>query len=329
MHVLLLLLALLACSPLASAHPTDLRVLHFNAWILRMPPGFDIADDIEARVKLMPDAIAATGADVVCIQENWDKEIRMKLVRELAKRGYRYAAFREKAGRYEYVKQRMGNGLLIVSKLMLDPNIFQYRFTEPTRIGEFFLIKGAIKTRVRLPDMRWIDLYNAHLGAVTFDSKAMAYDPEELAKKMKQTEELAAFIRHTRTSKLMILSVDNNTHYEDFEGATRLEGVIVPEYRLMTRKEPRGLGLVDTYRAVHGFEEPPVYTYDRQRNAYAKDSYFKGLPSEVEDYIFVSRSPSIEVLGSEVVFTEQLPQPGPKHLSDHYGVVTTLRIEGR
>jgi endonuclease/exonuclease/phosphatase family metal-dependent hydrolase len=69
-----------------------IRVLTLNTWMLRTPFGLDIAEDIDERLRILPDKVASTGADWIAFQENWDPRIRKTLVQEMRRRGYPYEA---------------------------------------------------------------------------------------------------------------------------------------------------------------------------------------------------------------------------------------------
>ncbi len=293
----------------------EVKILSLNTRFLKVPLGVELADDIESRLKKMPQAISDTGADVVGMQEVWDPKIRKNLVSALKALGYTYSVFKDQ--RSGAPRGLMGNGLLIVSKFPLDQSVSSMSFSDYTRKDEYLTYKGAIKTRVKLPDLGWTDLYNTHLGAITFDEDANEYVQEQEEIKLHQAKELADWIKATRTQSEMIMTADLNAHYLRFEDG-RFGGKFSDVYFLLTYKKD-GLTLVDTYRQINRGYFSSTFTFNAA-NPYVSRGSFSNIPSEVEDYILVSRSKRLSVIHSEVTFSgkEEL-------ISDHYGVLTTLK----
>lgn len=358
------------------------KVLTFNTWMLRTPIGLDIAEDIDERARLLPEKCAATGADVILFQENWDPVVRSILKRELARLGYPYegaradvpvqtrvlgmtsitaaaaplvAAHQSRAriSRRGFLKggalllgtvglnaagagsmaldsfrRSMGNGLQIFSRYPLGPTE-QFCFSTFTRADEATVIKGAIKASVAVPGLGDVDCYTTHLGAVSFDAKNRRENATQCAARLAQARELAQWFQRTRVSPIAVFGGDFNMHYFQYLDG-RYTDRLAEEYVIFTRE----LGLRDTYRELHGWQEPPAIT-DDIRNPYKARGHFEDSPDSVIDYVFVTPTPRLVTVASEVVFQEPITdyecrrhrmRRRPERLSDHYGVLTTFEI---
>ncbi len=373
----------------------QVKVLTFNMWGVRTPV-VDISKAIDDRVKLMPDQIRATGADVVVFQEAWNPAVRQRLIETMAKAGYTYSAQNNTSGtsqmaipigvagtglatiaatEYGYRRLRdrcqsgyaklilhasrlfgdglgatltgvgglatpmvrgFGNGLMVFSKYPLDANVQQLKFSSWTRPDEPVITKGAIKTRVKLPKLGWVDLYSSHLGAVTYDVKKKTYVKGEAEARMQQTRELRDFIQRTRSpDSPVILALDFNVPRLDFDPP----GQMSYDYDLVTNPKT-GLGLVDTYWAMHPDHSDEVSpTFDTRDNPYITSGEFSEEPRQRIDFIFASpaeHGTGLVPTASEIVFKDPIPASDqakyglkqlPLRLSDHYGVLTTFEIK--
>lgn len=364
-----------------------LKALTLNTWMLRTPIGLDIAEDVDERLRLLPEKCAATGADLIFFQENWDPVVRSTLKRDLHRLGYPYEASRRdvpadsrwlgmtsitaataplilaaqdknrRPSRRDFLKhgallfgtiglnaagagsmafdsfrRSMGNGLQIFSKYPLsEPK--QLSFSVHTRSDEALVVKGAIHTTARVPELGPVDCYTTHLGAVTFEPKLRRDNDAQCAARLVQAKEFAAWIAKTRQTPYAIVAGDFNTHYRKFRDGT-YTNELSGEYLLFAGGAPRGLGLWDTYRQLHGFQEPPAIT-DDIRNPYKVRGAFESSPDCVIDYVFASPTPRLVPVASEVVFSDPITDAEcrrhrlrrrPERLSDHYGVLTTFHI---
>jgi endonuclease/exonuclease/phosphatase family metal-dependent hydrolase len=380
-------------SPVTGATP--IKILNLNTWLLRVPLAGDLARDIEARANMIPDKAAATGADVICLTEVWDAELRRQIIRDLGKRGYTYTAYRKgspaegeltriensltasvdesleeklptwfKARRStpsgllpdfygflnvglnlmrrglfravavaaNWTQHRMGDGLLLLSRWPVDSSVRSLTFSRFTRWDEAMVAKGAILARIKLPVLGWVDTYVTHLGATTYEPNLGDFRSLEIKTQYHQLEELIQWIRETRRSSAFILAGDFNQHWQQIRKGRYMDRLAAGYSRLVGQNN-EGMGLIDTYLAVHSAREI-VFTSDIQNNPYSHnplDTALATQPSVVDDYIFVSRHPLFRPVRSEVVFKEQLAPASfhsakipPARLSDHYGVLTTL-----
>lgn len=315
-----------------SALAANLNVLTLNAWILKDPIfGYPISRDIDIRLALLPYQIEKSKADIVFLQEVWPSNEKEQLIKALKSVGFGYVVESQPAT--STLKGILGNGLIIASKYELDPNISLMSFSNYTRIEEFFAAKGAMKSRVKLPDLGWVDVYNTHLGAVT--TLEGRYQKEELEILGQQSQELRGFIENTRTQKYVIVAGDFNSHYFTYDNYQYQKDFSVP-YSSMTclgLETPQNcLGFIDSFRALNGFR-PDDSTYDTENNFYAQTGHFSKEPASVLDYVFVSPELAQYLSKSEVVFNQQLTfdnfgeEPTRLFMTDHFGVMTSLKAK--
>ncbi len=286
-----------------------LSVLTFNSWLLRTPLGIDLAKDIDERVRRLPQRVAALQPDIILLQEIWHSPFRKLLADEFLRVGYPYSTEPRHHGWL-----RMGDGLQIISRFELD-SLKHHSFSIHTRFDERFVEKGAIKVRVKVPQLGWIDIYNSHLGAVTYNTKKREFHRSQCESRYVQSLELKKWILETRTSETAILGVDLNVHRLHHENGVYLS-IPSKEFALMITGQPHGAGFVDTFSQLNGTENHGGCTFHNS-NPYRASGYFGSDPCATLDYLFLANTSPLVPVSSEVV----LDKPA---LSDHYGVLTTF-----
>lgn len=330
----LVLALVVACGDSVPPAQPSIRVLTLNTWLL---PFF--AKHTEDRLKIMPEMISGTRADVVFFQEVWGEGYRNKLMEGMRAQGYAHQTFRLHPTGSGMAKE---NGLLIASRLPLGPETELLSYSVSTRFDESLVKKGAIRAKLLVPGspLGSIDIYNTHLGAMTFDAKKGIYDEGHERSRGRQQDELIAFVRRSRQSPAMILAGDLNQHWLAIENG-RYTDRMTATYQLLVGSRG-GLGLIDSYRAFvtsntslpapvrHGF------TTDVGGNPYCDnplDPALKNQPSVVDDYIFIDNSGRLAVTDSRIVFDKPIAaamqarlrlRELPLRLTDHYGVLTTV-----
>jgi len=198
------------------------------------------------------------------------------------------------------------------------------RFKAHTRSDEVFCIKGALLAQVNLPGIGFIDVANSHLGAVTFNARKNAYNPTQLDARYAQAQQLGSWLKEHQQNPLLIACLDLNAHYHAYKNG--YNGTPGREYDLFTSNSG-GLNLRDSYRAIHGINDPPHWTI-RGENPYVSRGFFEGAPSQVVDYIFVSPHERYRVASAQRVFEETFMAAGKEiTLSDHCGIVTEIAIK--
>lgn len=287
-----------------------------------------IGKDMYARSLLIPPALAATGADVIALQEVWSNHHKWLFKNAMKCRGYAYS--------YSVPRTLgMGDGLLIVSKYPIVSHAASPRFHVNTRSDEVFTHKRALYAEIEMPSGERVDFFTTHVGALTYLPEEGAYDPKEKSRQLKQYLQLKDWMLKIRKNRRSILAGDLNAHFLELESG-RFQPRYASDYLKLIRN---GCGtaedLENSYLIANRYDAASeiANTYD-QKNPYVATGYFKDNPSETEDYILTCGFAPEEVLSSEVVFREDLTddtfasypsiKKHPLRFSDHYGVLSTF-----
>ncbi len=293
---------------------TEIKVLTYNTWLLDLPFGCG-SQIVDKRLRRLPEAIANTEADLIALQEVWHRSHRKYLTNEMKRFGYKVMApDTEKMFRF-------GTGLMFFSKYEMAEGHRMMNFSQVTRVDENFTNKGIVGVRVNVPKLGWIDFFNAHLGAVTFDEDTDQCVLGEAQARFEQTKDLVQWVHANSSEDIKILAGDFNTHYKKY-----MKGCYIneqtKEYRLLVEEGylNKGLGWIDTFRKVNPNESNNFCTFDRN-NKFMCEGHLKTQPSATIDYIFVNDNKKLIPKASKLVFT------GKNHiLSDHYGVLSKLEF---
>ncbi|MGE3973043.1 MAG: endonuclease/exonuclease/phosphatase family protein [Bdellovibrionales bacterium] len=318
----------------------SLTVANLNVWAVPAP---GVSKKIRERFDLIPDAIAATHADVIFLQEAWRDSSKHYLAAGLRRVGYPYIVFGEASSVWSErlgLRGLFGNGLMIASKYPLSP-VKVMKFSNYTRADEYPTFKGALYTRIHKPGFEPIDLFTAHLGAFTTetierDGKQIPdhINPRHTTVKLSQAYELINFIKAERKSRSLIFAGDLNTHYFEFLNGkydvSKVTGVY-SAFTCLDRADNLCLGLTDSFVALNGLygrnsNVTRPFTYDTETNTYAKGGEFATEPPGAIDYIYVNRNGQLKPVSSQVIFNEMGSPGEPDFLSDHYGLLSVFEV---
>ncbi len=323
----------------------QIKVLTFNAWLLHGPFGINLSKEPSERLKIMGDTLSSAGADIIALQEVWGSRFRNRLIKDLKKNGYPHIAYKKITTPlniilgyqrwyfpfFDFMRTFFGTGLMIASKFPIKNSIRNLVFKDRTKWDEIFVEKGALKIEIEIPQIGRIDVVTGHLGALTFYPNKKKYEKTHLDARHRQTIELAQWIKETSKNSNLILAIDLNCHYHQFQSDPQIEKKFTNEYLLLTSKG--GLDLIDTFTHMNGFQDPPCWTF-AQKNLYVQAGYFKRVPEVVADYIFLSSNSNLACKEAKIVFDEPIPRFRKTKnnkatllmLSDHYGVMTTFEL---
>lgn len=320
----LLINLIILCSLIHATYADEkeyLRILSFNTWLLEYA-GKDLAVDIDERLALIPSKLAETGADIIFLQEVWTSRFRNILIQEM-KKHYYDAFFVDVSNFFS-----LGNGLLIFSKYPIVSEGRSKNFSVRTRFDERFVKKGAIKTMVEHPEFGRLELYNFHLGAMSFDFKKGMYKTKHFEKHQLQLIELVEFIEKTRSEDaIQIIAGDLNK--SEFKPSCTSNGnplEISSTYSYFVET----LLLYDSYRYVH--QDPNSDSYDgytySANNPYSKAYINSDFLVDIRiDFIFASKYSGLLPVSSQIVFQESSYENGAwqvKNLSDHFAVLSSF-----
>ena len=332
----------------------ELKVVTFNTWLLEI---FDIeiADDIAPRRQLMVSELNKIDADILSLREVWPDKHRKFLVEQLSEQ-YPYCAFdNNKSG----VLKLFADGLIIFSKHPIgDPNqernemgcvspTHTLRFSENVdRFDEQRVNKGAIHVVVYHPTLGPIDVYNSHFDALSFNDETRDYETNHKATSRLQAIEFIDFVTETKSHPHQVLSIDINQHFRIWDANGREDNQISEHYQMLVSQ----LDAVDTFMVASSYDPQTLtgfYTVDTRNNTYAMDPdnlnrrSFENpeefmnsgmgdfFPSQLLDYIWYIGE-GLDSVSSNLIFTEPVQMYAGsderKHLSNHYGVMSTLTL---
>lgn len=310
-------------SSLLDESEKTLKVLTYNTYQLTADPNGK--PTLDARRALLADALAATDADVLILQELWSTAARDDLANQLASRGYLGSAKERKS----IIPPFYGNGLYVFVKASLGrpgpAKMTIFKGADMINL-DWFTNKGAIKVRVDAPGLGPVDVVAAHSSYLAFDQEAQDFDRANEPKLLNQIRTVGSLMNDD-PAPIQILGADLNTHPTVWRpeakafDPTEKSGV----YKILTED----LGLTDA-AAQSGCE--PCYTWDNDRNELIRQGLFggnKAEPNERIDYVLfrgpgVTAESTVLALEANHVFgtgnqAKELP------LSDHFAVLTTLK----
>jgi endonuclease/exonuclease/phosphatase family metal-dependent hydrolase len=286
---------------------TRLRLLTLNCWLLRWGP-LPLARDLAFRAEAIPEAIAATGADVVLLQEVWSSALAAAMARRLRPAGYGHVVRSEPRRGLRPLR----DGLMIASRhplsapaaLTLGPRSVWY---------ERLIAKGALAADVSLPSGDVLRVATAHLAVVRFDLRRRTFRARDERTRSAQLERLAGWLETTRPQGHLVVAGDLNLTDRAFSNG-RYEGGDSADYRALLAR----LRLRDAYRESGSAGEG--FTFDPAANAYAARGALHDTPGQRIDYVLYRSGTGLAAEGAEVVFREA------PLLSDHYGVRADFRL---
>lgn len=272
-----------------------LRILTLNLGLngLRAGRRFAIASHIEARLAAAPDQVAALDADIIALQEVYDRRDRRFLVQQL--RHSHPFAFAASARLSLY-----GNGLLFLSRL-------------PIRSGRFVPVRAAA------PPTRWLSEQGFLLAEIGADGMPplrfvnvhlLASEPLGRPNPARRMREIKALLALGRQQGAILLG-DFNT-----------SPVVAPDlYAALL-----AAGYSDAFAAANGAGEEPTWDAGNLLN---RTGMHHREPSQRIDHVFVPHGlrGAIGPHAAAVVLRQPcvaLPDGVCCTVSDHYGLLVTL-----
>jgi endonuclease/exonuclease/phosphatase family metal-dependent hydrolase len=323
-----------APSSLASDGVT-LKVLSYNAYLIGADPNGK--PSLDGRLELLPDALAATGADVILMQEVWSASQRAKLAKAMESRGYAGAARETPSLWPPYF---YGNGLFVFVKapLAIDGETAMMRFPQDALLNlDTYTTKGAIRVKVQVPGAGAVDVVAAHTSYLPWRDEQNDYDRSMEPKLFRQVRAVTDFAAQG-TSRVKIVAGDFNTDPREWRKATKSFDETTPSGVFKALVD--GGGLTDAMTAV---PSPTCggacATWDNSRNALIRQGLFDGVPGDTTepdarlDWV-LAQGEGVTVASTAMVLDEERDvkvkgegdatsvQRLP--LSDHFGVLAEL-----
>jgi endonuclease/exonuclease/phosphatase family metal-dependent hydrolase len=296
-----------------------LKVLTFNTWLVRTPLGFDVSRDTDKRFAALPDALTATGADIIFLQEVWDPKMRAQISAEMSARGYPHAQgikgpLVSSWFPLSFFHSHFGNGLLILSRFPIVHTLPDLVFKKYTRPDEILVMKGAIACEIEISHDCRFTACNAHLGAVSFSPATQTFHPRHAWNRFRQARALVKWLGKCKTDSPLFFAVDLNTHFRAWKKGKHSSD-IAREVKLLLSTRVKKFGLLEASLDLGIHAPVPQWTFHHE-NTYVESGYFGHLPNEVPDYLFYAGERKWRAVKAERILTEKL--------SDHYGLLVTF-----
>lgn len=285
--------------PEASLRDTTIKILSYNVWALPVGlPGLDK----KGRYPDIPDSILSMDADIVCLQEAFDKRMREQVASRLGEHYEMHEDYLQHRKIFGIIHMDRFGGLMTFSKYpFLWEKFYPHEVDKNMKPAERKGLKGFMFSTIET-EMGRFNIINIHLysGRKERDENQRLKQLRYLRQKM---EEDNIFQYPT------IITGDFNMVHPS---VAKTEGDFPPSeaYQFVVDS----IGLIDCSPSVAKDE----YTYNYLENRYAD----KNERSQKLDYCFFypSSNCDISVKYHRVVFKEG------KQLSDHFGILTLLEI---
>ena len=282
-----------------AAKPATLRILTFNLGLLGFRvPGIcfvPMADHVQCRLEAAPSQLIGSGADIVALQEVYDRRHR-RFLANAVKDTYPYAY--GVGDRWSM----FSNGLMVLSRHPIVSG--RYAPAPGFHLLERAISrKGYLCVEIDVPDIGHLRLINVHLTV-----SGMFFPSVERVDNERRRDEIAHLVHLADGSDPAILVGDFNCSPD----------VHADHYRHIT-----DAGYVDAF--VASGETGDGFTWD-VNNALNRNGPYKNSPSQRIDHVFVPTallkrlSPVGGILAFEVP-SVAIGGTEPVTLSDHYGMM--------
>ena len=279
--------------------PAALRILTFNLGLLGFRlPGVcfvPMADHVRHRLKMAPRLLIGADADIIALQEIYDRRHRRYLV-DAVRESYPYAY--GVGDRWSM----FSNGLMVLSRHPIVSG--RYAPSPGFRLHERAISrKGYLCVEIESPGIGRLRLINVHLTL-----SGMFFPSVERINDVRRHDEIAHLMR-------LAASADPAILVGDFNCSPDVHG---DHYRHIT-----AAGYIDSFVAAGGAGEGFTWDVD---NALNRNGPYKNSPSQRIDHIFIPKEllPRLSPVSSVVTFdvpTVPIGGAGRVTLSDHYGMM--------
>jgi endonuclease/exonuclease/phosphatase family metal-dependent hydrolase len=298
----------------------QLKFMTFNAAFLPF-----VSKKFNSRKLHFAEEVSKMNPDIIALQEVWMPKTRRDLVADFKKVGYPFFGW-VKSGSF-FPRGFMGHGLLVVSKYPISGEVKFRRFKNYTRPEEYLARKGILKVPVMVPGLGILNIYNTHLGAVSFSGIRSDFDASNLADNGEQLDQVVEFIQQEQgLDRSFILAGDFNFHPTPWRRA--LNNYDTVEFRDAYFRVRDGLDVEDVFPMSTAVNNPESWlTFDPARNPIIRkltDPRAEGIdPRSRFDYIWYPADSALELLGAAVVMDDRKG----KILSDHFAIESVFQFE--
>lgn len=289
--------------------PESIKVISFNAGLIDVNLlGFSIvkpADHLEQRARMMASSLEAQDADVIAIQELYDRKHVDNLVDEM--KGSFPFHYRKSTS-----SARIDNGLFLLSKFPI-----RGRRMSTLRSGPWdetvFCSKSIMSVQIAIDPSNDLNIINIH---ATSGGLLNAQDAEKITQIRQEQITQAKEIADTYDGDLSIILGDFNAG---------------PEIAPRNYEFLKGYGYVDAYLDYCKAQKlEPEITWDAENILNVNGTHSDSISQRI-DHIFLSPgfAAKTEIIDSKIIFKEaivKIEQGNMVTISDHYGTMAELKF---
>ena len=293
--------------------PADgtLNLLTYNAGLMRVAflgvTFYQPAAYLEERFAALPEALLASGADIIALQEVFGRT-RKETLAAAVRATYRFAAWWDATS-----PVRLSSGLMVLSKWPITTARYA-RFAANPIDEKMFTRKGFLEVVIEPANQPRLRLFDFHMTAGGNTAESAAPSTQAIrAKQIGQVLEAAAL---------------------PFEGTTILLGDLNagPGASDKNYRQVLAAGYADTFAAANGGgANAGLLTWDPSQPLIANGPRRNTAPRRIDHVFLPDRDAGrVAVESARIVFTENsVPIEGGRRVpvSDHYGVQVSLRLQ--
>lgn len=295
--------------PAQAVNKRTLKIITFNLGLLDIRilgrTMFKPTDFIQQRAKVIPQHLLARNADVIALQEIYEKRDIDYFIQEL-KAVYPYYYFKHPS------RIKLNNGLMVFSKFPFVDMTGQSQ-QEKGPIDEWFIAdRGLLSTTIQVNDKTLINLVNLHATSGGTLNK--------------QDSDKMNFMRQTQMEQALKLALSGNTEYQIIVGDINAGPDISPmNYKYLLEND--FTDAYDAYSKRSGIAVKPTWYGANPLNAMRG---YTSNDAQRIDHIYLSKRLSMNstIVSAERIFDENMVTVNGKAypLSDHYGVEVVLQL---
>jgi len=280
-----------------------LTVVTFNIW---MPHVWIPKNEKRKRLKILPDYLKNTNADILCLQEVFDPTVKKLLMRSL-ENSYKVIDDSCETSSLMFWQKDCQGGLVTLSKFpVFSQSFYAYPTFNNMKLDEKIGEKGVLMTRIKIGDAFGL-IINTHLyaGRSEEDSKLRLKQIKFLIGKVKQDS-------LSENDRFILLCGDLNLTHPAIQKENATPNTDFEAFRLL-----EAAGFINPYDQI-----PVGFTYDPEKNPYANLWYNRPEKKQILDYILIrtQNHSRLEISSHEVIFDENLI------LSDHFGIRLKFKV---
>ncbi|MGE4108201.1 MAG: endonuclease/exonuclease/phosphatase family protein [Bacteriovoracia bacterium] len=300
-----------------AAYAASLRVLTYNAGLLRITFKGDVVPKVKARAEKLPAALSQLAEreklDLISLQEVWDSSHQAAIAKALKAQGFEIILVDDLKPTGDFpTLTLMGSGMMVAYRNLTADSIARIPFTSASsaqKLARKGIVSMKLKTKSGQPQEESFVFTTVHTQ--NLDGKdGSVEDPDAKEHLLKQIQQLT---EHHKTASLEgavpLLSMGDFNCGPEF-GKTVFESLV------------SGLGVRAVYSEVNGRYDA---TWDSSTNRYVIEGEYPNGPNQTVDHVFV-RDAKGDAGHWKTLAARIVMKTDNDLLSDHYGVIAELEL---